>query len=65
MLAYFEEHIYLGPNSEAHIQLAKEIATENFTSLNEWIKQNNEEMKKNNNDGINLSGISVIQPKRN
>ena len=41
MLAYFEEHTYMGPNSEAQIQLAKEIATENFTSLNEWIKQNN------------------------
>ena len=31
MLAYFEEHTYMGPNSEAQIQLAKEIATENFT----------------------------------
>jgi len=41
MLAYFEEHTYMGPNSEAQIQLAKDIATENFTSLNEWIKQNN------------------------
>lgn len=41
MLAYFEEHTYMGPNSEAQIQLAKEIATENFTSLNEWIKQTN------------------------
>lgn len=40
MLAYFEEHTYMGPNSEAQIKLAKEIATENFTSLNEWIKQN-------------------------
>ena len=41
MLAYFEAHTYMGPNSDAQIQLAKEIATENFTSLNEWIKQNN------------------------
>lgn len=41
MLAYFEEHTYMGPNSDAQIQLAKEIATEEFTSLNEWIKQNN------------------------
>lgn len=41
MLAYFEAHTYMGPNSEAQIQLAKEIATEEFTSLNEWIKQNN------------------------
>ena len=37
---YFEAHTYMGPNSEAQIQLAKEIATEEFTSLNEWIKQN-------------------------
>ena len=40
MLAYFEEHTYMGPNSEAQIQLAREIATEGFTSLNEWIKLN-------------------------
>jgi uncharacterized protein YbjT (DUF2867 family) len=40
MLAYFEAHTYMGPNSEAQIKLAKEIATEKFTSLNEWIKQN-------------------------
>ena len=41
MLAYFEEHTYMGPNSEAKIQLAKEIAAEEFTSLNEWINKNN------------------------
>lgn len=41
MLAYFEAHTYMGPNSEAQIQLAKEIATGDFTSLNDWIKQNN------------------------
>jgi uncharacterized protein YbjT (DUF2867 family) len=41
MLAYFEAHTYMGPYSEAQIQLAKEIATEEFTSLNEWINQNN------------------------
>jgi len=40
MLAYFEEHTYMGPNSAAQIQLAKEIATEEFTSLNDWIKLN-------------------------
>ena len=38
---YFEAHTYMGPNSEAQIATAKEIATENYTSLNEWIKQNN------------------------
>ena len=41
MLAYFQAHTYMGPNSAAQIQLAKEIATEEFTSLDEWIKQNN------------------------
>lgn len=41
MLNYFEVHTYMGPHSEAQIQLAKEVATEEFTSLNEWIKQNN------------------------
>jgi len=41
MFAYFESNTYMGPSSEAQIQLAKEIATEEFTSLNEWINQNN------------------------
>jgi len=41
MLAYFEAYTYMGPNSEERIQSAKDIATANFTSLNEWIKQNN------------------------
>jgi uncharacterized protein YbjT (DUF2867 family) len=41
MLAYFEAHTYMGPDSEAQIQLAKEIATEEFTSLKEWINQKN------------------------
>lgn len=40
MLAYFEADTYMGPNSEAQIQLAKEIATEEFTSLNDWINHN-------------------------
>jgi len=40
MLAYFEEYTYMGPNSETQIQLAKEIATEEFTSLIDWIKLN-------------------------
>ena len=40
MLAYFEAHSYMGPNSEAKVQLAKAIATEEFTSLNDWINQN-------------------------
>ena len=39
MLAYFEAHTYMGPNSETRIQLAKDIATGELTSLNEWINQ--------------------------
>ena len=38
---YFEKHIYMGPNSEPRIKLAKEIATEDFISLREWLEQNN------------------------
>lgn len=40
MLAYFESHTYMGPNSDIQIQMAKEISTEPFTPLAEWIKQN-------------------------
>jgi uncharacterized protein YbjT (DUF2867 family) len=40
LLAYFESYSYMGPNSDAQIQLAKEISTEPFTPLNEWIKLN-------------------------
>jgi len=40
MFAYFEAHTYMGENAEERIRLAKEIATEDFTSLNDWIKQN-------------------------
>lgn len=40
MLAYFENHTYMGPGSEASIELAKEVATGEFTSLDTWIKQN-------------------------
>lgn len=40
MLAYFEAHTYMGENADERIQLAKEIATEDFISLNDWIKKN-------------------------
>lgn len=40
MLAYFEAHTYMGPNSDDSIQLAKEVATGGFTSLDSWIKKN-------------------------
>ena len=38
MLAYFEAYSYMGPNSDKQMELAHEIATEEFTSLNEWIR---------------------------
>lgn len=40
MMAYFEAHTYMGPDSADQIKLAREIATGKLTSLNEWIKQN-------------------------
>ncbi len=40
MLAYFEVYTYMGPNADERIKLAKEIATEEFTSLDNWINQN-------------------------
>lgn len=40
MFAYFESHTYMGPNADGRIELAKEIATEEFTSLIDWIRQN-------------------------
>ena len=40
MFAYFESHTYMGPSSDDRIQLAKEVSTEQFNSLNDWIKQN-------------------------
>ncbi|MBL7765520.1 MAG: NmrA/HSCARG family protein [Chitinophagaceae bacterium] len=39
MLAYFEAHTYMGPDSDSSIKLAKEISTEPYTSLHEWIQQ--------------------------
>jgi len=40
LLAYFESYTYMGPNSDAQVQMAKEISTEQFVPLNEWIKLN-------------------------
>jgi hypothetical protein len=40
MLGYFENHTYMGPGSDDQIQLAKDVSTEKFISLNDWIKQN-------------------------
>jgi uncharacterized protein YbjT (DUF2867 family) len=41
MLMYFEKNTYMGPNSKSQIELAKEIATEEFVPFQEWISQNN------------------------
>lgn len=40
LLAYFESYTYMGPDTDASIQMAKEISTEPFTTLHEWIKLN-------------------------
>lgn len=40
MFAYFEKHTYMGPDSAQRIELAKEIATGKFVSLEEWLSQN-------------------------
>ena len=41
MFGYFEKYTYMGPNSEPQIELAKEIATDEFVPFREWISQNN------------------------
>jgi uncharacterized protein YbjT (DUF2867 family) len=41
MFGYFEKHTYMGPGSEARIELSKEIATGEFTPLREWLSKNN------------------------
>lgn len=41
MFAYFEKHTYMGPDSDLKIESAKEIATNEFVSLKEWLSQNN------------------------
>jgi uncharacterized protein YbjT (DUF2867 family) len=38
LLGYIETYTYMGPGSEAQVQLATKIATEPFTPLKEWIK---------------------------
>ena len=41
MFGYFEKYTYMGPNSKTNIDLAKEIASDDFVSFNEWLKENN------------------------
>ncbi len=38
MLAYFEEHTYMGPDSEEDIEQARAIATGSFTSLKAFLQ---------------------------
>jgi uncharacterized protein YbjT (DUF2867 family) len=40
MFGFIEKYSFFGPNAEPQIALAKETATDTFTSLNEWIKNN-------------------------
>jgi uncharacterized protein YbjT (DUF2867 family) len=40
MLGYFEKHTYMGPDSKPQIELAREVATQEFVPFREWIGQN-------------------------
>jgi uncharacterized protein YbjT (DUF2867 family) len=40
MFGFIEKYSFFGLNAEPQIALAKETATDSFTSLNEWIKNN-------------------------
>ncbi len=39
MFGYFEKYTYMGPESEANLKLAEEVATDTYTSLTDWIKE--------------------------
>lgn len=39
MLGYFEKYTYMGPGSEKQIEMAKEIATGELVSFDEWLKK--------------------------
>lgn len=41
MFRYFEAYTYMSPGSERQIEMAKEIATDELVSFNEWINQYN------------------------
>ena len=43
MFGYFQKHTYMGPGSESQIELAKEIATGEFVSFQEWLRQHDAE----------------------
>ena len=46
MFGYFEKYTYMGPDSESGIKLAKEIATERFVPLREWLSNQIKETEK-------------------
>ena len=39
MMAYFEQYTYMGPDAADRIMMANKIATDNFLTLDQWIKQ--------------------------
>jgi uncharacterized protein YbjT (DUF2867 family) len=41
MFGFMEDHTYMGPRAEPQVTLAKAMANDEFLSLAEWIKQNN------------------------
>lgn len=45
MFGYFEKYTYMGPDAASRIELAKEIATDDFVPLQEWLRQNDAESK--------------------
>ncbi len=40
MFGYFEKYTYMGPDASARIQLAKEVSTGEFNSLEKWLREN-------------------------
>ena len=40
MFGYFEKHTYMGPDSKSRIELAKEVATQEFITLRDWLREN-------------------------
>lgn len=40
MLQYFEAHTYFGPDAEAHVDAAKALVPEGFTTFPEWARKN-------------------------
>ena len=43
MFGYWEKYTYMGPGSEARIEAAKEIATSELVTFDDWIAQHDEQ----------------------